>query len=63
MGRLINHLVKNETLAQTGNWYWDGEKMDNSRSALGIYIVQVELFDLHGNVKKYRKTCTLTDRL
>ena len=62
-GRLINYLVKNETLAQEGDWFWDGEKMDSSRSALGIYIVLVELFDMEGNVKRYRKTCVLTDRL
>ncbi|MDX9881147.1 MAG: lamin tail domain-containing protein [Prolixibacteraceae bacterium] len=62
-GRLINHLAKNELLGQEGDWYWDGQKADNSRSGLGIYIVLVELFDTKGNVKKYRKTCTLTDRL
>jgi len=62
-GRLVNSLAKNEILAQEGEWYWDGVKSDNSRSALGIYIVLVELFDLDGNVKRYKKTCTLTDRL
>lgn len=63
MGRLVNHLVKNELLAQEGEWHWDGEKADNTRPGLGIYIVLVELFDMQGNVKKYKKTCTLTDRL
>ena len=62
-GRLANHLAKNELLGQEGDWYWDGQKTDNSRSGLGIYIVLVELFDTKGNIKKYRKTCTLTDRL
>lgn len=62
-GRLINYLVKNEILPQEGDWYWDGVKADDSRSSLGIYIVLVELFDMEGNVKKFRKTCTLTDRL
>lgn len=63
MGRLVNHLVRNELLAQEGEWHWDGEKADNTRPGLGIYIVLVELFDMQGNVKKYKKTCTLTDRL
>ena len=62
-GRLINHLVKNEILGQEGEWHWDGEKADNTRPGLGIYIVLVEFFDMNGNVKKYRKICTLTDRL
>ena len=62
-GRLVRHLVKNEILGQEGDWYWDGEKADNTRPGLGIYIVLVELFDMNGNVKKYRRTCTLTDRL
>ncbi len=62
-GRLVSHLVKNEIMGQEGDWYWDGEKADNTRPGLGIYIVLVELFDMNGNVKKYRKTCTLTDRL
>ena len=63
MGRLVNQLVKNELLAQEGEWHWDGEKADNTRPGLGIYIVLVELFDMQGNVRKFRKTCTLTDRL
>lgn len=63
LGRLVNHLAKNEILAQEGSWYWDGDRSDQSRAALGIYFILVELFDQQGNVRKFRKTCTLTDRL
>lgn len=63
LGRLVNHLVKNEIIEQKGSWFWDGETQQQSRSRLGVYLVLIELFDTHGQIKKFRKACTLTDRL
>lgn len=63
VGRLITHLVKNQSLAQEGFWTWDGKTQSGQKQSIGVYIVLVEIFDPTGQTKAYKKTCTLTDRL
>nr|MBC7613190.1 lamin tail domain-containing protein [Pseudopedobacter sp.] len=55
-GKLIKKLVQNQTLSAQGEWIWDGIDQDNNKAKTGIYIIYAELFDLNGNVKKYKKT-------
>ncbi len=62
-GRQVKYLVKNQSLDQEGSWLWTGENESGQRLTLGVYIILVEVFDRDGNVKGYKKTCTLTDRL
>ncbi|MEI8113194.1 MAG: gliding motility-associated C-terminal domain-containing protein [Bacteroidia bacterium] len=62
-GRQVKYLVKNQSLSQEGNWLWNGENDNGQRMILGVYIILVEVFDRDGNVKAFKKTCTLTDRL
>jgi len=62
-GRLVNHLVKNQSLAQEGSWRWDGRSESGQKMNIGVYIVLVEVFDREGRAKAYKKTCTITDRL
>jgi len=54
-GKLIKKLIQNETLATQGEWIWDGIDQDLHKAKTGIYIIYAELFDLNGNVKKYKK--------
>jgi len=63
IGRQVKFLVKNQSLAQEGNWFWDGSTDSGQRLNLGVYIILVELFDQTGHTKAFKKTCTLTDRL
>jgi hypothetical protein len=62
-GRLIKKLVRNETLATEGQLIWDGLDDTNQKVKMGIYIIYVELFDLGGSVKKYKKTAVLAGKL
>lgn len=62
-GILVRYLCKNETLGQSGTITWDGLNDDNNRPPLGIYVVYIEIFDLAGHVKKYRKPCVLAAKL
>ena len=62
-GRLIKNLVKSELLATNGTISWDGINEDNERSVIGIYIIYVEVFNLNGDVKHYRRTCVLGKKL
>lgn len=63
VGRLITHLIKNQSLSQGGSWTWDGKNQSGQKQTIGVYIVLVELFDSEGHQKMFKKTCTLTDRL
>ncbi|HZL11550.1 MAG TPA: gliding motility-associated C-terminal domain-containing protein [Prolixibacteraceae bacterium] len=62
-GRQVNFLVKNESLAQSGSWFWDGISDSRQRLKIGVYIILVEVFDQDGHTKAFKKACTLTDRL
>ncbi|MBT3209559.1 MAG: hypothetical protein HN704_01805 [Bacteroidetes bacterium] len=61
-GRLIRNIVRNEFLAISGIIVWDGLNNENRKARIGMYIVYIEIFDLNGNVKKYKKTCVLAGR-
>jgi hypothetical protein len=62
-GRMIRRLINNELLAIEGSFVWDGLNHNNQKAAMGIYLVYLELFDLQGNVKKYKKTCVVAGKL
>jgi|GEM_PF-289933 len=62
-GRQVKLLVKNQSLAQEGNWLWNGESESGQKLSIGVYIILVEVFDEEGNTKVFKKTCTITDRL
>lgn len=62
-GREITLLAKNEP-AGTGNLFtWDGTTDKNERAPIGIYIVHVEVFNMTGKVKQFKKTAVLGGKL
>ncbi|MCF8297480.1 MAG: lamin tail domain-containing protein [Saprospiraceae bacterium] len=62
-GRLIKYLIKNELLATEGTFSWDGITEENEKANIGIYIIYVEVFDLEGKVKHFKKTAVLGGKL
>jgi hypothetical protein len=62
-GRLVKYLVKNSLLETEGTFSWDGRTEDNQKASIGIYIIYFEVFDVNGNVKKYKKIAVLAGRL
>ncbi len=62
-GRLIKCLIKNELLGTKGAFSWDGITKNNQKANIGIYIIYIEVFDMNGNVKHYKKTGVLGSRL
>lgn len=62
-GRQIRHLVKNEQLPQTGTWSWNGINDVYEKASIGTYVVYIELFNLSGNINKYKLACTLAGKL
>lgn len=59
-GRFIIQLAKNEILGINGEYKWDGKNKTGQRQNLGIYVVVVEIFDLHGNIYRYKDGVVLT---
>ena len=62
-GRQVKFLVKNQSQAQEGSWPWDGKNEEGQKLEIGVYVVLVEVFDEAGQVKRFKKACTITDRL
>lgn len=58
-GIKIRHLINNESVGTLGAFSWDGKNESGQLSNAGIYIIYIEIFDLKGNVKRYKKTGTL----
>ncbi len=62
-GRRIRFLHENELLGTSGSFLWDGEDETGRKADIGIYVFFIEVFDLNGNVKAYKKTCVLAHKL
>ncbi len=62
-GRLIRNLVKNEVAGTAGLYTWDGITEEREKAPIGIYIIFVEVFNLSGKVKEFKKTAVLGGRL
>jgi hypothetical protein len=62
-GRLVRHLVKNQTLALSGSWAWDGLGEKGQRLPIGHYIIYTEFFNLRGKKERFKNTIVLARRL
>lgn len=62
-GQLARQLVNNEYLGTSGAINWDGIQDDNSKAPIGIYVFFIQVYDLQGNVKKYKKVGVLASKL
>lgn len=58
-GALIRNLVAAELLGISGAFTWDGTTEDRQRAPLGIYLIHLEITNLQGVVKSYRKSVVL----
>lgn len=62
-GRLVRKLLKNQTIGTSGNLIWDGLDDHGEKSAIEIYIISFDVFDLKGNTKRFKNTCVLAAKL
>jgi hypothetical protein len=62
-GREIRNLVESELLGSEGAFQWDGIDDENTKARVGIYIFYIEVFNLQGQVKKFKKQVVLGARL
>jgi len=59
-GRLQQKIVKNELIGAKGIWHWDGKIAENKIASPGLYTLYIELYDLFGYRRKFRKSFSLT---
>jgi hypothetical protein len=62
-GRLVRNLVNHELCGTFGAFTWDGITNGRLKASIGRYIVFVEIFDMNGNVKRYKKGTVLGGKL
>ena len=58
-GMLVNNLLNNSLINNEGFISWDGTDDNDRLLDPGIYIVQAEIFDLNGFVKRIKKVTVL----
>ena len=61
-GILIKKLLNNFTLNAEGTFIWDGLNEQNQLATVGIYLVNAEIFNLVGKIKRYRKSFALVSK-
>ncbi len=62
LGHRIRILANNELLGTSGSFIWDGRNSGGELMGRGIYVFFMEVFNLKGNIKVYKKTCVLAAR-
>lgn len=56
------HLVKSTLIPADGTFFWDGQDENGNRVSSGIYVVAVEVFNLDGNVKTFKKPVVVVNQ-
>lgn len=62
-GRAVRTLMENQLLGIDNAFTWDGVSDDKEKARTGIYVFYIEVFNLDGDVKEFKKTCVLATRL
>lgn len=62
-GRQVRRLLGNGLMGTSGSISWDGFNDERQIASVGIYVVYFEVFDLKGNVSKFKKPCVLAHQL
>lgn len=59
LGRLVKELARNELLATSGSFKWNGDDHNGARARTGIYIVWLRLLRPDGEVWEEKHVCVL----
>ena len=61
-GRKVRTIAKNELLARSGFYTWDGTSDNRTKVNVGYYIVFFEVFNPQGVVSKFKKTVAVAGK-
>jgi len=59
----IFEVVSNYSFGKKGELFWDGRNTYGQRAEIGIYVVVMETYNVNGETKIYKTTCTLGGKL
>lgn len=62
-GQIVFRNNENNLLASATHFTWDGIDENGTRSPMGIYVAFIEIFNLQGDVKKYKLPFVLAAKL
>ena len=62
-GRLIHRLVRNEILATSGSFKWDGSINLGEKARTGIYVLWAEIFQPDGGIRRQKEVFVLAGQL
>ncbi len=60
-GRMKMQLLKNQLMAVSGTIPWNGDDNTGSRIPYGPYVLFIEMYDLKGNLERFRKAIFMID--
>jgi hypothetical protein len=58
-GFKVKQLVNNDLASLDGTYSWDGTTENNLKASSGIYLFYIEIWNLNGTVKRYKKPITI----
>ena len=61
-GREIKQIMKNAYLAQKGFVTWEGTSQNGLKAPIGYYIILFEIFNLQGNVMRFKEKVVVGTR-
>ena len=61
--RKVRSLLKSELIGMEGVCSWDGIDDSRKKAPVGIYIITLEVFNLHGGIKQFKNICVLASKL
>ena len=61
-GHPLKGIANNELVGTAGFFRWDGDRDDGSRARMGFYVVQFEVFDPTGAVRRYLRRTVVASR-
>lgn len=62
-GKLVRELANNITVGSSDRLVWDGLDGDFQKVQLGIYILNISLFEQTDKRRSMNVACVLTDRI
>lgn len=62
-GRMVNHLVRNETIQKEGYFTWNGNNESENKNEIGIYFLVFERIKTDGKKLVYKRKCVLAGKL
>ncbi|MBN2215156.1 MAG: lamin tail domain-containing protein [Bacteroidales bacterium] len=62
-GRPVKIIARNILLGSTGEFTWNGKNDSGITAPVGPYLIYTEIFNLSGNIKKFKNSCIIAEKI